>query len=543
MISALDPELFPCRMSSVYGFTISWTQCTHGAKRISETSGQARYARYKKVEFPDAPEVTILLCRTCRTDNEPAAAICRSCGRSLTALAKGELLAGRFEILAVIGSGGMGIVYKAHDRSLEEDVALKVLRPEFAMTREAARRFQSEIKLARKVSDRHVCRIYEYGEDGGLRYICMELVDGVNLKQLVQDQGPLPHPDAYEASIQIADGLSAIHEAGVIHRDLKTPNIMRDTRGLVRLMDFGIAREMESAGLTMAGQVMGTPEYMSPEQALGQKLDFRTDIYSLGIVIFELFAGQVPFRGENPVATVLKQIEERPPLEDQMPESLVPVLSKALAKDRAQRFASARGIAAALRLARDHAPRPSVTDPGSLTATTSAFLNIPVREMVAATGARAAAPEVPTPERPATPAHLPATPASMAMAAVRLDPILKDLQSGDDSVRWRAVLALGAIGKGSRPALLALLAAMGDDDEAVRRAAVSALGRLGSSAREVVPALISSLRDDSLREAAAESLVMIGLPAVPALLEAVQSGTSAVRWQAAEALTRIGRAS
>ena len=151
----------------------------------------------------------------------------------MTALARGELLAGRFEILAVIGSGGMGIVYKARDRSLEEDVALKVLRPEFASTQEAARRFLSEIKLARKVSDRHVCRIFEYGEDAGLRYICMELVDGVNLKQLVQDQGALPPADAYEAAIQIADGLSAIHEAGVIHRDLKTPNIMRDNRGIV----------------------------------------------------------------------------------------------------------------------------------------------------------------------------------------------------------------------------------------------------------------------------------------------------------------------
>ncbi|HEY5906913.1 MAG TPA: serine/threonine-protein kinase, partial [Vicinamibacteria bacterium] len=173
----------------------------------------------------------------------------------MTALAKGERLADRFEILAVIGTGGMGIVYKAHDLSLEEDVALKVLRPEFASTQEAARRFQSEIKLARKVSDRHVCRIFEYGEDAGLRYICMELVDGVNLKQQVQDHGPLSPDEAYEAGVQIADGLSAIHEAGVIHRDLKTPNIMRDSRGIIRLMDFGIARELESDGLTMAGQV------------------------------------------------------------------------------------------------------------------------------------------------------------------------------------------------------------------------------------------------------------------------------------------------
>ena len=131
----------------------------------------------------------------------------------------------------------------------------------------------------------------------------------------------------------------------------------------------------------------------------------------------------------------------------------------------------------------------------------------------------------------------------MAMAAVRLEPLLKDLRSSDDSVRWRAVLALGAIGAGSRPALLALLQAVGDEDEGVRRAAVSALGRLGPSAREAVPALVGTLRDDSLREIAADSLVMIGLPAVPALLEAMQTGTSSIRWQAADALTRIGRSS
>jgi hypothetical protein len=495
-----------------------------------------------------------LLCRTCRTDSELSAAICQNCGRSLTALARGELLAGRFEIRDIVGTGGMGIVYKAHDRSLDEDVALKVLRPEFASTREAARRFQSEIKLARKVSDRHVCRIFEYGEDAGLRYICMELVDGVNLKQQVQDHGPLPTDEAYEAGIQIADGLSAIHEAGVIHRDLKTPNIMRDARGIIRLMDFGIARELESVSFTMDGQVMGTPEYMSPEQALGHKLDFRTDIYSLGIVVFELFTGRVPFRGDNPVATVLKQIEEAPPLEGVVPNAVVPVLARALGKDRAQRFASARGVAAALRLAHERLPRPaSFSLTHSTSAATAAFLQVATPRLPETYRLPApAAPQTPAPAeggappvagRGAAPPQNPPTPVSMAIAAVRLEPILKDLDSADDSVRWRAVLALGALGNGSRPAFLALLQAMGDEDEAVRRAAVAALGRLGTEAREAVPALIGTLRDDMLREAAADSLVRIGLPAVPGLLEAMNQGTSAVRWQAAEALTRIGRAS
>jgi hypothetical protein len=325
---------------------------------------------------------------------------------------------------------------------------------------------------------------------------------------------------------------------------------------------------MESAGLTMAGQVMGTPEYMSPEQALGHKLDFRTDTYSLGIVVYELFTGQVPFRGETPVATVLKQIEEIAPLEGHVPDAVVPVLAKCLAKDRVQRFGSARGVAAALRLAREQMPRSRyVTSPGAATSTflqagSPAYvpaadgpvepeadhsspddpeIDIEIEEAVSALVPEAdpapIAAAASAPER-----QRPSTPASMAMAAIRLEPLLKDLHSSDDSVRWRAVLALGAVGHASRPAFMALLDAMSDDDEAVRRAAVSALGRMGSSARDAVPALIGTLRDDGLREAAAESLVQIGLPAVPGLLEVLQNGPSAVRFQAAEALTRIGRA-
>ena len=255
---------------------------------------------------------------------------------------------------------------------------------------------------------------------------------------------------------------------------------------------------------------------------------------------YEIFTGQVPFRGDNPVATVLKQIEELPALEGNVPDAVVPVLAKTLAKDRTLRFASARGVAAALRLAREHMPRVNLPS-AEREAGTAVYLRVvprpapPTESLPVAAGR----PEA----QPPTPPHQPATPASMAMAAVRLDPILKDLHSDDDSVRWRAVLALGAMGGANRAVLMALLDAMSDEDEAVRRAAVSGLGRLGPLAREAVPALIDVLRDDSLCDAASTSLVMIGLPAVPALLEAVQEGTSPVRWQAAEALTRIGRAS
>jgi len=241
------------------------------------------------------------------------------------------------------------------------------------------------------------------------------------------------------------------------------------------------------------------------------------------------------------VATVLKQIEEAPALEGNVPDAVVPVLARTLAKDRVQRFASARGVAAALRLARENMPRRDATSV-QRAANTAAFLHAVPRPAVPPTDPLPQA-EAPLEAQPSTPPQVPATPVSMAMAAVRLEPILKELHSDDEAVRWRAVLALGAMGAGSRAALMALLEALGDEDEAVRRAAVAALGRLGPSARDAVPALISTLRDDNLRDAAAESLVMIGLPAVPGLLEAAQKGTSSVRWHAAFALTRIGRAS
>jgi serine/threonine protein kinase len=243
---------------------------------------------------------------------------------------------------------------------LDETVAIKVLRSEFANTAEMAKRFRHEIKLARKVSHRNVCRIHEYGEDGSVRYISMEFLEGIDLKQVLRQQGGFSTEDAFDICIQVAEGLQAIHDVGIIHRDLKTPNIMRDAKGLVRLMDFGIAKGAEetgTGGLTMTGSVMGTPEYMSPEQCRGEKIDFRSDVYSLGVVTYELFLGQVPFRGDTPVATIFKHIQDPVPLEGEvarrLPPAMIPVLQKLLAKDRAQRYATAAEVAAALRQARE----------------------------------------------------------------------------------------------------------------------------------------------------------------------------------------------
>jgi predicted Ser/Thr protein kinase len=307
-----------------------------------------------------------MICPACKALNDDSAEACFTCGRALTALTQGSVIAGRYEVLSPLGKGGMGMVYKAHDRMLDETVAIKVLRAEFANTGEMAKRFRHEIKLARKVSHRNVCRIHEYGEDGGVRYISMEYVEGTDIKQLAREKGGyLEHEEAFDVAIQTAEGLQAIHDVGIIHRDLKTSNIMRDHTGRVRLMDFGIAktsgsdRSSSGGGLTSTGQIMGTPEYMSPEQCLGDKIDHRSDVYALGIAVYEIFSGTVPFRGDTPVATLFKHIQDPVPFEGPMaariPYSAVPVLRKALAKNKDDRFGSASEMAESLRRAQQQA--------------------------------------------------------------------------------------------------------------------------------------------------------------------------------------------
>jgi len=209
-----------------------------------------------------------MTCLSCRADNEPSAKACFACGApldpALAGLADGALFASRFEILGPLGRGGMGMVYRAFDRELGETVAIKVLRPDVA--RESGRneqRFRSEIRLARRVRHRNVCSVYGDGEDRGLLYICMELIEGENLARSAREGSGLPPAEAWSATLQVADGLRAIHEVGVVHRDLKTANLMRDHAGIVRVMDFGIAKQHEpgagGATVTATGALMGTP--------------------------------------------------------------------------------------------------------------------------------------------------------------------------------------------------------------------------------------------------------------------------------------------
>lgn len=311
-----------------------------------------------------------MICPACKAPNDDAAETCLHCGRGLYALTLGSRLAGRYEITGVLGRGGMGIVYVARDHELDETVAVKVLRTEIAGSEEAARRFRSEIKLARRVRHRNICGIHEYGQDGPLRFIVMEYVEGFTLRQILRQRGRLPTGEAFDVAIEVAEGLQAVHDAGIIHRDLKATNVMLDRGGTVRLMDFGIAKQLQqedTTGITATAQMIGTPEYMSPEQVRSEKLDGRSDVYSLGVLIFELFTGELPFHGDTPMSVILAHLETPPPLDGMratwLPRPLVPVLHKALAKDRNERYRSPREVAEALRSARAVLTGPTLVQP------------------------------------------------------------------------------------------------------------------------------------------------------------------------------------
>lgn len=298
-----------------------------------------------------------MLCPSCQAENAAEAEACFTCGKALHVLTQGTVLAGRYEVRSPLGKGGMGRVYRAYDRVLEEEVALKVLRPEFAREPEMARRFLSEIKLARRISHGNVCRIHEYSEEGPLRFISMELIAGLTLKEYLKTH-PLTVREAYDVAIQVCQGLQAVHEQGIVHRDFKASNIMIDERGRARLLDFGIAKEAgaDTTGVPGAGHLMGTPEYMSPEQLRGGRVDARSDIYALGCVVFEIFTGQPPFQGDTAAHTMYLHLHDPPPLTGvgaaQLPKELTPLLVRALAKNPAERYRDVATFAEDLRRAR-----------------------------------------------------------------------------------------------------------------------------------------------------------------------------------------------
>jgi class 3 adenylate cyclase len=279
-----------------------------------------------------------------------AAAAAASPYATLAGIAPGQLLGERFQILSVLGAGGMGVVYKARDRELDDLVALKMLKREMADDPGLLERLKSELKLARKITHPNVLRTFDFGDLGGLPYISMEYVRGVTLRYLLDSSGRLPYSAGLRLAKQLCAGLGAAHAQGVIHRDIKPENLILDNAGNAKLMDFGIARPVKRAapGQTQAGFVVGTPQYLAPEQLEGREADQRADIYAVGVVLYEVFTGQRPFEAENPVKIILKHLNEAPAPPSthwrEIPPALERLILRCLEKDPARRFASANDL-------------------------------------------------------------------------------------------------------------------------------------------------------------------------------------------------------
>ena len=263
-------------------------------------------------------------------------------------LQSGAILAGRYEILQALGEGGMGTVYKARDRELDRLVALKVIRPDLARNPAIIQRFKQELILARQVTHRNVVRIFDLGEADGVKFITMEFIEGKDLRSLLLEHKKFSPEEAAEIIRQVCLALDTAHTEGVIHRDLKPQNIMRDAQGRIVVMDFGLARSLESDGMTQTGALIGTMEYMSPEQGLGQELDQRSDLFTLGLIFYELLSGQVPYKADSALASLLKRTQERAApvssLDNQVPRVLSEIVSKCLERDAKLRYGTAKEL-------------------------------------------------------------------------------------------------------------------------------------------------------------------------------------------------------
>ncbi len=257
----------------------------------------------------------------------------------------GSVLGARYEIQKLLGMGGMGAVYQARDRELDRPVGLKVIRPDLAGNPEILARFKRELILARQVTHRNIIRIFDLSEAEGVKFITMEFIDGEDLRGIFTRNKKLVPDEAVEIIVQVLHGLAAAHAEGVIHRDLKPSNIMRDASGRVVVMDFGLARTLKSDGMTQTGMMIGTMEYMSPEQAMGVELDARSDLFAIGLILYEALSGNVPFRAESAIASLVKRtVEGAVPLREvdsSIPEGLSNIVGKCLEREPAKRYSSA----------------------------------------------------------------------------------------------------------------------------------------------------------------------------------------------------------
>ncbi|NOR15099.1 MAG: protein kinase, partial [Candidatus Aminicenantes bacterium] len=310
-------------------------------------------------------------CPECSLDNPTDSKFCKECGTSLSIredagishtktyetsqeeLSTGSIFAGRYQIVEELGRGGMGRIYKAVDNEVGEKIALKLIKPEISADKDTIERFRNELKFARKVRHKNVCQMFDLNRERDTYFITMEYVAGEDLKNMIRMTKRLGVSTALDIAFQICEGLAEAHKQDVIHRDLKPNNIMLDREGNVRIMDFGIARSLKGKGRTGVGVIFGTPEYMSPEQVEAKEVDQRSDIYSLGVILYEMVTGRLPFEADTPFAVGVKHKSEIPQapreLNSNIPDDLNLLILKCLEKEKDSRYQSAGELSSELK--------------------------------------------------------------------------------------------------------------------------------------------------------------------------------------------------